>query len=239
MTQLLHIDSSARPGIRGLVPHGSHTRALTHRFVTQWQAHDALHGTTSKLHYRDVDAAPPTPVTAQWIRAAFTEPAARSAQLQSALNESDMLVAELRAADIVILGAPMYNFGPPAGLKAWIDNIVRVGETFLFDPHAANHYTPLLADKPRTVVLLTSRGAGDMGPGAAMAHLNHLDDAVRTALGLLGLTDFHVVAIEHDEHGGALLTQSVADAMESVDQLVAQLHANTTVHQRQTAPLAV
>jgi FMN-dependent NADH-azoreductase len=125
---------------------------------------------------------------------------------------------------VLVLGVPMYNFGPPAGFKAWIDNVVRVGETFGFDPQAADPYTPLLADRPRSVVLLTARGASGMGPGGPLAHANHLDGAVREVLvGLLGMRDWHSVAIEHDETGGEALAQSVAAAMQATDRLAAQL----------------
>ena len=64
-----------------------------------------------------------------------------------------------------------------------------------------------------------------MQPGGPKAHLNHLDGALQTALKLLGLTDWHSVAIEWDEYGGPALAQSVARAMADVDTLVAQLHA--------------
>ena len=225
MTHILQIDASARPGIRGQVPHGSHTRALTQRFVSQWQAADALSGGRSTVQYRDVGAHPPAAIDANWVRAAFTPRAQRSAGLNAHLRESDALVAELRAADVLVLGVPIYNFGAPAGFKAWIDKVVRVGETFGFDAAQADPYTPLLAEKPRAVVFLTARGASGMDADGPQAALNHLDGAVQTALALLGLTDWHAVAIEHDEHGGEALAQSVREAMARVDALVAQLHA--------------
>ena len=81
---------------------------------------------------RDVLQEPPRPVTGDWIHAAFTAPDAREPWMREALSESDTLVAELVAADIIVIGAPMYNFGLPAQLKAWIDNIVRVGLNYHF-----------------------------------------------------------------------------------------------------------
>ena len=231
MTHILQIDASARPGMRGQVPHGSHTRALTHRFVSQWRALDAqahaAHASSDlplQVQYRDVGANSPAAIGANWVAAVFS-PEATPAQ-RAHLAESDALIAELRAADVLVLGVPMYNFGPPAAFKAWVDNVVRVGETFHFDEAALargdDPYIPLLADKPRSVVLLSSRGDHGMQPGGPKAHLNHLDGAVQTAL---GLTDWHSVAIECDEFGGDLLAQSVARAMADVDALVARLHA--------------
>ena len=225
MTQLLHIDASARPGVRGQVPSGSHTRALTQRFVARWQAADVATESQSRVQYRDVGHQAPAPITSNWIKSAFSPANQRTATMQAALRESDDLVAELRAADVLVLGVPMYNFGPPAGFKAWIDNVVRVGATFDFDPERTPPYIPLLAERPRSVVFLTARGATNMGPGGAFAHANHLDGAVREALSLLGLTDWHGIAIEGDEHGGLALQQSVTAAMQAVDDLVAALHA--------------
>ncbi|MDO5623632.1 MAG: NAD(P)H-dependent oxidoreductase [Pseudomonadota bacterium] len=219
-TTLLQINASARAGIRGQSPHGSHTRALTERFVRRWQDAARREGQPVTLRTRDVGAAPPSAIGGDWIAAAFTPPEARSAALQAALRESDALIDELKAADVLVLGVPMYNFGPPAGFKAWIDNVVRVGATFGFTPGAANPYTPLLAERPRPVVLLTSRGEGGLNPGQALAHKNHLDPAVRQALALIGLTDWHAIAIEHDETGGEPLARSVSQAFDAVDALV-------------------
>lgn len=116
--RLLHIDSSARFGRSGHDARGSHSRRLSHRFVARWisKRPDDL------VIRRDVAKMPPTPVDADWIDAAFTPCESRSPAQSARLAESDQLVAEL-----LVIGAPMYNFGLPSQLKAWIDNIVRVG----------------------------------------------------------------------------------------------------------------
>ena len=129
MTTLLHIDASARSGRSGTDPHGSHSRRLTDRFVRQWLAAQP----DSEVVYRDVGQQPPAPVSAEWIHAAFTPEAQREPWMHEALRQSDELVDELMRADVIVAGVPMYNFGPPAQFKAYIDNIVRVGRTFGFD----------------------------------------------------------------------------------------------------------
>ncbi len=216
MTTVLHLDASARPGLAGTHAHGSHTRALTHRFVERWRA--ARPG--DHVIVRDVGAAPPAPVTADWVAAAFTAPHERTPEQRATLAESDQLIDELRRADVLVLGVPMYNFGPPAAFKAWIDQIVRIGETFNFDPTRADSpYVPLLADRPRRTVLISARGGNGFDAGGEMAHMNHLDPAVATALGFLGIEGLSHIAVEHQEHGGDELAASVAQAQARADGL--------------------
>ncbi|SAI23671.1 acyl carrier protein phosphodiesterase [Bordetella ansorpii] len=216
MTTLLHIDASARSGASGAQPHGSHTRRLTQRFVEQWLA---LHPGATLIR-RDVGAHPPAPVTGDWIHAAFTPEARREAWMHETLAQSDELVDELLAADVIVAGVPMYNFGPPAQFKAYIDNIVRVGRTFGFDrQRAGDPYWPLLAGQGKQLVVLSSRGDHGYGPGERIAHLNHVETSVRTAFAYMGITDVHGAAIEYDEFGDQRLADSIARAEAKVDEL--------------------
>jgi FMN-dependent NADH-azoreductase len=220
MTTLLHIDSSARAGLSGRDAHGSHSRRLTARFVDRWRAARPA----DPVIYRDVGAIPP--VTGEWIQAAFTPPERREAWMAQTLAESDGLVDELLAADIIVLGAPMYNFGPPAPLKAWIDNIVRVGRTFGFDrAREGEPYWPMLDAMGKTLVILSSRGDHGYAPGGRLAHVNHLEAALRIPLGYLGVTDVHEAAIEYDEFADARLAASIVAAEARVDDLVETLLA--------------
>lgn len=216
MQRLLHIDSSARPGRAGQHPHGSHSRRLSHAFVTRWlQAHPG-----DPVVYRDLGIRPPTPVQHEWIPAAFTPAPQRSPAQHAALKESDSLVRELQDADVVVIGMPMYNFGMPSTLKAWVDAIVRIGLSFDVDPARPDPYIGLLADRPRRAVILTARGAHGFDAGGAQAAMNHADTALRDVLGFVGITDVEVVAIEHEEEGGEALAQSSAQALRRIDALV-------------------
>ncbi|MDO8775774.1 MAG: NAD(P)H-dependent oxidoreductase [Burkholderiaceae bacterium] len=216
MNTLLHIDSSARPGRAGEHPHGSHSRRLSHAFVTRWLA--ARPG--DDVIYRDLGTTPPRPVQHEWIPSAFTPEAQRTPAQRAALKESDALVSEIQQADVVVIGMPMYNFGMPSPLKAWVDGIVRIALTFDVDPERADPYVPLLADKPRRVVVLTSRGSHGFDAGGAQAALNHADTALREVLGFIGITDVHVIAVEHEEEGGDALANSTAQALRQIDTLV-------------------
>ncbi|MGR2737976.1 FMN-dependent NADH-azoreductase [Billgrantia sp. Q4P2] len=217
MTTLLHIDASARPGRSGIDPHGSHSRRLSARFVEQWQK--ARPG--DRILYRDVGQHPPHPVSGEWIHAAFTKPEAREPWMHDVLAESDALVDELLEADVIVAGVPMYNFGVPAGFKAYIDNIVRVGRTFGFDRSRQGlPYWPMLTEMHKRLVVLGSRGDYGYAPGKRMAHTNHVEPHIRTVFGYLGIEDVHGIAVEYDEFGDERLHASLAQAEQEIDTLV-------------------
>lgn len=214
---LLHLDSSARFGRGGIEPHGSWTRRLTDAFAQRWRSmrpHDAY-------THRDLAAQPPRPMPGNWVQAAFGPLSGRGPDLVAALAESDELVAELRAADVLVLGLPMYNYGVPAPLKAWSDLIVRMGETVVAKQEAgAIVFEPLLTERPRRAVLLVSRGAEGFGPGGRFEALNHADTAMRGVLEFVGITDIETIAIEGEEDKGPRFEAAVANALAQVEALV-------------------
>lgn len=220
MLRLLHLDSSARPGCSGTQAHGSHTRRLSSRFIQEWRARRPQDAVT----YRDLALNPPGPVTGAWVHAAFTAPAQRAPWMRAALAESDALVDELAAADLIVVGVPMYNFGMPSTLKAWIDNVVRVGRTFGFDrSRAGEPYWPLLAGQGKRLVLLGARGDHGYAPGGRLAASNHVEAGVATPMRYIGIEAIDCVAIEYDEFADERLRASIAYAEAGVDALVARL----------------
>jgi FMN-dependent NADH-azoreductase len=224
MAIILHIDASARSGRSDQDRFGSHTRRLTARFVERWTAARPA----DRIVYRDVGQTPPKPVTGRWIHAAFTKPEQREPWMHEVLAESDALVDELMAADLIVAGVPMYNFGPPAQFKAYIDNIVRVGRTFGFDrARPGDPYWPLLANRGKRLVVLSSRGDYGYDEGERLHHLNHVEPSVRTAFKYLGVTAFESIASEYDEFADARLHTSLARAEAAVDELVDRLLAAT------------
>jgi FMN-dependent NADH-azoreductase len=217
---LLHIDASARPGRSDVDPHGSHTRRLSARFAQRWHALRPR----DRIDYLDVGQQPPAHVNSRWIHAAFTPEPAREPWMREVLAESDRLVDQLIAADLIVVGLPMYNFSVPAQFKAWIDNIVRVGRTFGFDRgRGATPYWPMLEGAGKRLVLLSARGDHGYGPGQRIAHLNHTEASVRSVFGYIGITDVHEIAAEYDEFGGEQLAQSLRQAEQGIDQLVQAL----------------
>jgi FMN-dependent NADH-azoreductase len=221
---ILQIDASARPGISGVDPRGSHTRRLTRRFIERWQAARPQ----DSVSYRDVGQQPPSPVSGDWIAAAFARPERRDEAARAQLAESDVLVEELLRADLIVIGAPMYNFGLPAQLKAWVDNVVRVGVTFGFDrSRQGEPYWPMLPPGKR-LVILSSRGDYGYDPGGRLEAVNLVERGLSVPMAYLGLTDTHSIAIEYDEFGDERLRASISTAEIAVDELVATLTQDMT-----------
>jgi FMN-dependent NADH-azoreductase len=138
--KLLQIDSSARAG--------SVTRRLTAKFAEEWKSNHP----TGELIHRDLSTTRLPLITDDWS-AARVDPSALSPSQRNYLVTSDALIEEVLAADIIVIGAPMYNFAIPSLLKAWIDQIVRVGKTFSY---GSNGPQGLLGN--RKVVVITARG---------------------------------------------------------------------------------
>ncbi|MBF2047018.1 MAG: FMN-dependent NADH-azoreductase [Elainella sp. C42_A2020_010] len=208
MAHLLHIDSSPRD-------QRSRSRQFTREFVEAWKrTHPA-----DTVTYRDIGRNPVPHITESWIAAAYTPPAQRTLDLQNAIHISDQLVDELLAADIYVIGVPMYNYSIPSMLKAYIDQIVRIGRTFEFTPeNAENPYKPLVLGKQ--MFIITARGASGYGTGGQYEMLNYQDPYLRTVFGFIGITDITFVHVENDESGGTGLAESMAHARIQIAQLV-------------------
>jgi FMN-dependent NADH-azoreductase len=212
MKTVLQINSSARAK-------RPRTRYLTDLLVTEWQL---LHPEDRYIS-REIGICPPPPVTESWIAAAFTPPERRSSAMQEALRLSDLLVDELIQADLIVLGAPMYNFGMPAQLKAYIDQIVRVGRTFVLDvSNAKQPYKPLLTGK--RMLVITATGDAGYQTGGPLEHLNHLDPHIRTVFGFIGITDINFVSVGYDEFPDDRVNRSLAAAESVVRRLAREPH---------------
>jgi len=206
MKTLLVINSSGRVT-------RSITRHLTTRFADGWISRHP----GGELRIRDVGTSPPPPVSEGWIAAAFAAPTDRTPAMREALALSDAMIEELIAADAIVLGAPMYNFGMPAQLKAYVDQVVRIGRTFDFDATADNPYRPLLASKP--VIAILSAGDGSLHIGGALAHLNFLEPHLQTILGFIGLADVTFVRAGYDEYQDDRAKRSLVAAESAIDDL--------------------
>ena len=172
MPTLLRVDSS--PMFQASV-----SRRLTEEFVRRWEA---LHP-GGKLIARDLTKTELAPVTAEWVRAAYTPEESRSTEQRQLLAVSDSLIAELEAADEYVIGAPMHNFSIPSTVKLWIDLIARAGKTFAY---VDGQPKGLLQGK-RATFLVASGGKYD--PGTALASFNFVEPYLRTVFAFLGVTD--------------------------------------------------
>jgi len=144
-------------------------------------------------------------IDADWVRANLTDPAERHEQQRAALAESDRLVEELDAADVIVLTAPVYNFSVPAALKAWIDMICRARLSFRYTESGPQG---LLHDRP--VYLVMASGGMPFGSPAdfASGYLRHI-------LAFIGI---HNVRMVQAERTGSGLETSESAALDMIGQ---------------------
>jgi len=199
---LLRIDSSARKS--------SKSRQLTSRFVAAWRAQNP----DGVVIDRDLATTLLPPITDAWL-ATYADPSRRTPSQQTYLETSDMLIAELKAADLIVIGAPMYNLAISAELKGWIDHVVRQGQTVAFE---SGRSRGLLEDRP--VFVVTARG-GSYEAGSPRAEADFQEPYLRRILQSLGLA----VTFIHAEHqAGALGGASLAAAADRIEQLITEPH---------------
>jgi FMN-dependent NADH-azoreductase len=137
----------------------------------------------------------------------------RSPAEAKALALSDALVDELAAADVVVLAVPMYNFGLPSSLKAWIDHIVRPGLTFSYSEKGPEG---LLKGK-KAVVVVARGGVYSEGPAQ---QLDFQESYLRAVLGFIGITNVHVVRVEGVAMGEEALKNAMASAKAQSEEVV-------------------
>lgn len=209
MRKILRVDASARI-------EGSVTRQLADAFVTALQSKEP----NIDVIKRDVGTNPPGFISADWVNAAFSKE--RSPEQRKLLQGSDQLIEEVRSADIILIATPMYNYGMPASLKAWIDQIVRINETFTFDLSRGDKpIEPTLSGKP--VVALTSWGEFGFDAGGINEGGDNLVPHLRYVSKYLGMQDFHHIGIEFQEFGDARHEQSKNAALAAAGELAQSL----------------
>jgi FMN-dependent NADH-azoreductase len=183
IVKLLRVDSSAR--------RNSVSRQLTAHFAEAWRQ-EHPDGTVIE---RDLSTTVVPHITDEWVQAIHTNPESLTPEQKQVLQLSDALVEELVQADTVVIGAPMYNFAIPAPLKAWIDQVVRVGKTVLF---AASGPQGIL--KGKRVFVITSRG-GAFRPGTPAERFDYQEPYLRHILAFIGLTDVTFIHAENQKPG--------------------------------------
>ena len=187
--KLLHIDSSA-------LGQYSVSRELSAAIVAGWKRHHP----EPEVVYRDL-AAEPLP---HWSPVAdAADPAAVAGQA---------VLDEFFAADVVVIGAPMYNFNIPSSLKAWIDRVLVAGKTFRYTEKG-----PEGLAGGRKVIIASSRG-GFYGPESPLAHQDFQETYLRHVFGYMGITDLEFVRAE----GIGLGPDHRAKALESAHAVIAE-----------------
>lgn len=204
--KLLHIDSS-------ILAANSVSRQLTSQIVAQWSAdHPGV-----VVDYLDLAVHSPTHLSVDSL--GFRQPAGAAAfsELQQRENAiSEALVSQFLAADVVVVGAPLYNFTIPSQLKSWIDRIAQVGRTFTY---TENGPKGLAAGK--TVIVASSRG-GIYSTSEGGRAMEHQESYLQTVFGFLGVTDVRFVRAEGVAMGEGTKAQALAAAQRDIEALAAK-----------------
>ena len=201
--KLLHIDSA-------ITGQQSVSRQLTAQITAAWQAaHPGL-----EVEYLDLVADAPAHFTmdAMAPRTGQTEGLSAAQQRENAVSER--LVSQFLAADVVVIGAPFYNFTIPSQLKAWIDRLAQPGRTFRY---TANGPEGLAKDK--TLIVASSRG-GVYSTSAAGREMEHQESYLQTIFGFFGVTDVRFVRAEGIGKGEEAKQQALAQAQQQIAALL-------------------
>jgi FMN-dependent NADH-azoreductase len=200
--KILHLDTS-------VLGENSASRGLTRKVAEAWSAAEPA----AVVRYRDLGAQAPQHLSPDYFAIGATPEEKRSAGQTSELKLSDALIEEFLAADALIIGAPLYNFTIPSGLKAWIDRVLVAGKTFSYSDKGP---VGLAGDK-KVLIVATSGGKYADSP-VDFAHVGHL----KTVLNFVGVKDITVVRAAGLGLGAEARAAAVAAAEAEIAALFAE-----------------
>lgn len=203
--KLIHIDS-------GLFAGQSVTRKLTAEVVERFkQQHDDL-----EISYRDLTQDAPNHLTGEILMAGHQDPDSLSEAQRKELALTQTLLEEFMAADILVIGAPMYNFSIPTQLKAYIDRVLQAGKTFRYTESG-----PEGLSGGKKVVVVSARG-GIYSVGAAAA-ADFQENYLRQVMRFVGIDDVTVIRAEGVNLGDAQKQTAVEAAVTLIDETLGEL----------------
>lgn len=200
MKTLLQINTS-------LFAENGQSSKLAQDFVRSWQARHA----DGRVVVRDLASAPLPHLDAERFGAFLAAPEARSPQQRAIVAESDALIDEIRSADVIVLGLPLYNFGVPSQLKAWIDHVARAGVSFRY---TENGPQGLLGG--RKLYVFAARGGKYRGTPA-----DTQTGYVRTFFSFIGIDDIEFVYAEGLNMGNDSRRSALDAAAAQIERLAA------------------
>lgn len=209
MTNLLYVTAS-------LSGPNSKSGLVGAEFLAAWQA---AHGPAHIVH-RDLGGGAIPHLSGEYLKAWSTPPEQRSEREQALARESDPLIEEVEAADVIVIAAPMYNFAIPSTLKSWIDHITRAGRTFRYTSEGKPE--GLLRNKK--VFVIAARGGIYTGESPVKA-LDFQEPYQRAILGFNGLTDVTFVHVEGQLMGPDAAEAGLGRARETLNGIVSPARA--------------
>ncbi|REC59357.1 NAD(P)H dehydrogenase [Chryseobacterium pennae] len=208
LKNLLVINSSARTA-------GSQSRKLAETLINYWKNKQINY----KIHIRELGNQNIPHITEEWISAAFKPLANRNREEVNALKRSDEYITELKDADIIAIASPMYNWSIPSSLKAYIDQIVRVNETWKYNPdNIQNPYIGLLENKK--VILLLTRGSQGYEKGSYNEHIDFQTNYLKRVFNVMGISDIHVVHLDGEANDKEKYNLAINSAHQRIIDLI-------------------
>jgi FMN-dependent NADH-azoreductase len=199
MTNILHLRCSPRGAA-----------AFSSLMAEEVIARLRRHYPNSEVVFRDLSANPPPLVDAGFSAAILGPPG----EVPPALELSETLIRELEAADVLVIATPMHNFGVPAVLKAWVDQIVRIHRTFASTPGGK---VGKLLDRPAWLVVASGGWFTGPSPTGAPAQPDFLTPYVRAVLSTIGIHELNVLTLEGVARGAAIAEAAFGRARAALD----------------------
>ncbi len=194
---ILHLDSSPQSN------DASVSRQLSKATVARLQAKHL----GSTVVYRDLATHAPAHLSGLELGAFYTAPDQWNDAMKAAMVGNTEILNEFQAADVIVIGVPMYNFGMPSSLKAWMDRVIRAGITFKYTEQG-----PVGLVEGKSAIILSSRGGvyegTTWGPG-----VDHQEKHLQDSFGFLGIKDCTRIRAEGTSMGDAVKSKAVADAL--------------------------
>lgn len=200
---ILHLDSS-------ILGQGSVSRLLSAEIVARLKAENPA----ARVIYRDLAAEPVPHLSGAYLAAGMQPADQRSAEAQADLDLGAALMDEFLSADVVVIGAPMYNFSVSSQLKAWIDRVAVKGKTFNYTEKGPEG----LAGGKKVIIASSRGGIYSTGPGAA---IDHQEPYLRAVFGFFGITDLDYIRAEGVNYGPEQREQAIGAARAGIGELKA------------------
>ena len=192
----------------------SHSRKLTRLFEDNWKEKNP----NDQFTYREVGLEEIPPINEKWIASAFIKPSERTSENQLGVGLSNELIKEFKEHNIYVLGTPMYNWSIPSGLKSYIDQLMRINETWKFRSGKPDgDYVGLLENKK--MFILSSRGDTGYGENEKNEHMNFQTTYLKFVFGIMGIKDISIISLDNEEFGGEIFENSKKEIYQKIGQI--------------------
>ncbi|SHE97501.1 FMN-dependent NADH-azoreductase [Arenibacter palladensis] len=192
----------------------SHSRKLTQLFVDNWKKKNP----NDNFTHREVGLEEIPPINEKWIASAFVKPNERTKENQSGVEVSNKLIKEFKEHNIYVLGTPMYNWSIPSGLKSYIDQLMRINETWKFrSGEPDGDYVGILENKK--MFILSSRGDTGYGENEKNQHMNFQTTYLKFIFGIMGIKDISIISLDNEEFGGEIFENSKKKIYQKIGQI--------------------